>query len=370
MRAPGILEAVPRGARLSDPLVPEPAARWLAALPSATAGSARQSSVASTRRRSSSTRRPSWTRWPDHRNNADALIALPKVRRLRLEGKVDEAHTLAELAMFGTPHRQASYQVLGDMTLLFGGHHEELASGYRRLARPRRRDRGGGVRARRNTFPARGLRERPGRRRRAPVRGLGHGSGGAAIDHYYRRYDAFERIEGHDHVVGGVVGARGSAFSSAHASSRRAGPSCGSATTSPFGERTRSRSSSPRRRTSATTTTSGRAAPRSTPRPRGHSRNSARATSRATARRCGASDFDSAASRTRLSRHSPRTCASNASRQGRSTLASSNCTSSSGATCCSAPAVPAPCRPTCRGSGTTATSPRGTASSRSTSTCR
>ena len=34
--------------------------------------------------------------------------------------------------MFGTPHRQASYQVLGDMTLLFGGHHEELASGYRR----------------------------------------------------------------------------------------------------------------------------------------------------------------------------------------------------------------------------------------------
>ena len=39
---------------------------------------------------------------------------------------------------------------------------------------------------------------------------------------------------------------------------------------------------------------------------------------------------------------------------GRSTLASSNCTSSSAATCCSVAAARAPCRPTCRGSGTTA----------------
>ena len=54
------------------------------------------------------------------------------MRRLLLDGRFEEAQTLAELSMFGMPHRQASYQVLGDMTLLFGRHHEELVSGYRR----------------------------------------------------------------------------------------------------------------------------------------------------------------------------------------------------------------------------------------------
>ena len=73
-----------------------------------------------------------WTRWPEDRNNPAALQALPDVRRLLQDGRIEQAHTLAELTMFGMPHRQASYQVLADMTLLFGGHHEELVSEYRR----------------------------------------------------------------------------------------------------------------------------------------------------------------------------------------------------------------------------------------------
>ena len=68
------------------------------------------------------------------------------------------------------PHRQASYQVLADMTLLFGGHHEELVSEYRRSL-----DLDDGIasvdyRARRRQVPARDVRERPRRRRRAALR--------------------------------------------------------------------------------------------------------------------------------------------------------------------------------------------------------
>ena len=152
-----------------------------------------------------------WTRWPDDRNNPDALKALPEVRRLLMDGRIEEAHTLAELSMFGLPHRQASYQVLADMTLLFGGHHEELVTGYRRSLDL---DDGiaaveyelGGTRFRREVFASapddvvvlRFAADTP-----------------AAIDvgsHFYRRYDAFERIDGLDHVIGGAVGARGTSF--------------------------------------------------------------------------------------------------------------------------------------------------------------
>jgi alpha-L-fucosidase 2 len=52
-----------------------------------------------------------WTRWPADRNNPDALAALPEVRRLLLSGEIEQAHALAEISMFGMPHRQASYQV-------------------------------------------------------------------------------------------------------------------------------------------------------------------------------------------------------------------------------------------------------------------
>ena len=152
-----------------------------------------------------------WTRWPEDRNNPAALQALPEVRRLLQEGRIEEAHTLAELTMFGMPHRQASYQVLADMTLLFGGHHEELVSGYRRSLDL---DEGiasvdyilDGVRFRREMFASvpddvvvlRFETDAPG------TIELG--------THYYRRYDASSTIEGTDHVVGGAIGARGTAY--------------------------------------------------------------------------------------------------------------------------------------------------------------
>ena len=154
------------------------------------------------------------------------------------------------------------------MTLLFGGHHEELVPGLPPLARPRRRDRGGRVRARRRPLPARGLRERA----RTTSSCCGSRPTGRARSRSDRTTTAATTpssgSRGRTTWSGGAVGARGTAFS--YPRTRRRGGRDGrarSATTSPFGEPTRSRSSSPRRPTSATTTTSGRAARRSTPRP-------------------------------------------------------------------------------------------------------
>ncbi len=152
-----------------------------------------------------------WTRWPTDRNNPDALASLPQVRQLLLEGRVEEAQTLAALTQFGMPFRQASYQVLGDMTLHFGGHHEEHATGYRRSLDL---DDGivtvayeiGGSRFRREVFAS------------APddvivLRLTSETPGAIEVgSHYYRRYDAFARAEGNEHVVGGSVGVRGTTF--------------------------------------------------------------------------------------------------------------------------------------------------------------
>ena len=190
-----------------------PAARWLASLP---VGNGRLGATVFGRVYKETlilNEESVWTRWPDDRHNPDALPMLHDVRRLLLEGQVEAAHTLAELSMFGMPHRQASYQVLADMTLLFGGHHEELVTGYRRALDL---DDGiasveyslGGTRFRREIFASapddvvvlRFTADRP--------RAIEVGS------HYYRRYDAFERIEATDHVVGGAVGARGTRFHS------------------------------------------------------------------------------------------------------------------------------------------------------------
>jgi len=189
----------------------EPAPRWLAALP---VGNGRLGASVFGRVYKETlifNEESVWTRWPDDRNNPDALKALPEVRRLLLAGQIEEAHTLAEISMFGMPHRQASYQVLGDMTLLFGGHHEELVTGYRRSLDL---DDGiaaveyelGGVRFRREVFAS------------VPddvvvLRFEADATGAVEVgSHYYRRYDAFERIEGTDHVVGGAVGASGTRF--------------------------------------------------------------------------------------------------------------------------------------------------------------
>jgi len=190
-----------------------PAQRWLSALP---VGNGRLGAMVFGRVYKETVilnEETIWTRWPDDRHNPDALRSLPEVRRLLLEGRVEEAHTLAELGSFGMPHRQASYQVLGDMTLLFGGHHEELVSRYRRSL-----DLDDGVL--RVDYELDGMQFRREAFASVPDDVIVlrfESSTEGAIDlgtHYYRRYDAFERIEGSDHVIGGVVGARGTAFSS------------------------------------------------------------------------------------------------------------------------------------------------------------
>ena len=154
-----------------------------------------------------------WTRWPADRNNPDALRALPEVRRLLIAGRIEEAQTLAELAMFGKPHRQATYQVLGDMTLLFGGHHEEHVSGYRRtlalddgIAGVEYSFRG--VRFRREIFATARDNVIVVRLEAEAPRSVEVGT------HFYRRYDAGGHVEGLDHVVHGTVGARGTRFES------------------------------------------------------------------------------------------------------------------------------------------------------------
>ena len=191
----------------------QPAARWLASLP---VGNGRLGATVFGRVYKETlifNEESVWTRWPDDRHNPDAIEKLPEVRRLLLSGRFEEAQTLAELSMFGMPHRQASYQVLADMTLLFGRHHEELVTGYRRAL-----DLDDGIATveyaldgtafRREIFAS------------VPddvviVRLTADAPGSIEVgSHYYRRYDAFERLEGTDHVVGGGVAERGTRFHS------------------------------------------------------------------------------------------------------------------------------------------------------------
>src|SRR3954464_8581666 len=72
-----------------------------------------------------------WSRLPD-RTNPDSRAHLDEVRALLLAGRTEEAHTLAELALFGMPNNQSAYQQLANVTLLFGGQHEEHVEDYRR----------------------------------------------------------------------------------------------------------------------------------------------------------------------------------------------------------------------------------------------
>jgi alpha-L-fucosidase 2 len=72
-----------------------------------------------------------WTRLLD-RTNPDARAHLDEVRELLLEGRTEEAHTLAELALFGMPNNQSAYQQLANVTFLFGGQHDEHVADYRR----------------------------------------------------------------------------------------------------------------------------------------------------------------------------------------------------------------------------------------------
>ncbi|CAG7635467.1 glycoside hydrolase N-terminal domain-containing protein [Paenibacillus allorhizosphaerae] len=65
-----------------------------------------------------------WYGGPRDRNNPDALENLPEIRRLLFDGKLKEAHRLAELAFSGTPNSQRHYMTAGDLLLFMDGQRE------------------------------------------------------------------------------------------------------------------------------------------------------------------------------------------------------------------------------------------------------
>ena len=350
----------------------QPAARWLAALP---VGNGRLGATVFGRVYKETiifNEESVWTRWPDDRNNPDALTraargaSTPAGRRGRAGAHARRALDVRDAAPSGELPGARRHDAAVRRPPR-GARHRLPA-----LARPRRRHRRGRVRARRRPLPARGLRQRPGRRRRAPVRGR-RGTGAVELgSHYYRRYDAFERIEGtRPRRRRGRRRARAGIHTRARVARRGRRPSSRSATTSPSAERTRSRSSSARRRTSATTTRRRRAvdaldaaASRSYAELRARHVESHRPPMRRVRLRLGGP----AGPRPR--RHCRRTCASNASRQAALDPGLVELHFQFGRYLLLGSSRRGRCPRTSRGSGTTATSPPGTASSRSTSTCR
>lgn len=65
------------------------------------------------------------------RNNPDARTNLPLIRELLFEGKLKQAHQLAEAAFSGTPCSQRHYMTAGELQLRFE-HSQQLAKNYRR----------------------------------------------------------------------------------------------------------------------------------------------------------------------------------------------------------------------------------------------
>jgi alpha-L-fucosidase 2 len=62
-----------------------------------------------------------WAGGPYDPDNADALVALPEIRRLIFAGRFREAQQLASARMMGKPLRQMPYQTVGDLSLSFPG---------------------------------------------------------------------------------------------------------------------------------------------------------------------------------------------------------------------------------------------------------
>lgn len=60
-----------------------------------------------------------WYGGPRDRNNPDALENLPLLRKLLFDGRLKEAHQLAEMAFSGTPRSQRYYLTAGDLMLRF-----------------------------------------------------------------------------------------------------------------------------------------------------------------------------------------------------------------------------------------------------------
>lgn len=63
-----------------------------------------------------------WYGGPRDRNNEDALPHLPEIRKLIMEGRLQEAEELAAMSMAGLPEAQRHYLPLGELLLSFGGH--------------------------------------------------------------------------------------------------------------------------------------------------------------------------------------------------------------------------------------------------------
>jgi alpha-L-fucosidase 2 len=76
-----------------------------------------------------------WAGAPRDRVNGKGLAALPTVRQLLFDGRIDEATRLAESTMMGVPATIESYEPLGEIMLSMPG--ETAASGYRRELRLR-----------------------------------------------------------------------------------------------------------------------------------------------------------------------------------------------------------------------------------------
>ncbi|CAG7655906.1 glycoside hydrolase N-terminal domain-containing protein [Paenibacillus allorhizosphaerae] len=73
-----------------------------------------------------------WTRGPENRNNPDALSAIGDIRQLLAEGRLEEAHDMADMALMGVSRRQPPYQTLGEMSFYFPGHGDGAAADYYR----------------------------------------------------------------------------------------------------------------------------------------------------------------------------------------------------------------------------------------------
>jgi alpha-L-fucosidase 2 len=63
-----------------------------------------------------------WARSLEDRANPEVRQYLPQLRELLLQGRMEEAHYLAETTMMGAPNRLQPYQTLGEIEVLFPGH--------------------------------------------------------------------------------------------------------------------------------------------------------------------------------------------------------------------------------------------------------
>ncbi|SFA76215.1 alpha-L-fucosidase 2 [Cohnella sp. OV330] len=72
-----------------------------------------------------------WYGGPRNRNNPDALTYLPEVRKLVFEGRLKEAHRLAEAALSATPRSERHYLTAGNLVIRYD-HPEGETSLYRR----------------------------------------------------------------------------------------------------------------------------------------------------------------------------------------------------------------------------------------------